>query len=76
MLGFKVQESKLRREVLKVASRSQKFVEEKLEKLIEETQINPSKKTEKILLEMDGCLLRTGVKISSEKTGLTKIRVY
>ena len=72
--GFKIEASKLRREVLKVASHSEKFVEEKLEKLIRETQINPSQKTETILLSMDGCLLRTGVKIPSKKTGLTKIR--
>ena len=72
--GFKVEASKLRREVLKVASRSEKFVEEKLEKLMGEPQINPNQKTETILLSMDGCLLRTGVKIPSEQTGLTKIR--
>ncbi len=72
--GFQVEKSKLRREVLKVARHSENFVEAKLEKLIEEPQINSSKKTKTILLEMDGCLLRTGVKIPSEKTGLTKIR--
>ena len=49
--GFNVVESKLRREVIKVAGLSEKCVEEKLVKSIEEAKINPSKKTERILLE-------------------------
>ena len=49
--GFKVEESKLRREVVKVAGLSEKFVEEKLAQSIEEAKINPSKKTERLLLE-------------------------
>ncbi len=70
MLGFKVESSKLRREVIKVAEFSEKFVEEKLEKAIKEAKINPNKRSEKILLELDGCHLRTGVKLSGDKVGL------
>ena len=72
--GFKVESSKLRREVVKVAGLSEKFVEEKLAKSIEEAKINPSKKTERLLLELDGCHLRTGVKVPISKAGVTKIR--
>ncbi len=72
--GFKVSSSKLRREVVKVAGLSEKFVEEKLAKSIEEAKINPSKKTERLLLELDGCHLRTGVKVPRNKAGVTKIR--
>ena len=74
MLGFKVEESKLRREVLLVAELSEKFVEERLEKSIEKGKIDQNQKTERILLELDGCHLRTGIKIPGDKIGLTKIR--
>ncbi len=67
--GFKVESGKLRREVIKVAELSEKFVEEKLEKAIKEAKSNPNKKTERILLELDGCHLRTGVKVSGDKVG-------
>ena len=72
--GFKVESSKLRREVVKVARLSEKFVEEKLAKSLEEAKINPSNKTERLLLELDGCHLRTGVKVPISKAGVTKIR--
>ncbi len=72
--GFNVEKSKLRREVLKVANFSEIFVEKRLEKSLEEAKINPHKKTERILLELDGCHLRTGLKVPSDKVGLTKIR--
>ncbi len=72
--GFKVESSKLRREVVKVAGLSEKFVEEKLAKSIEEAKINLSKKTERLLVELDGCHLRTGVKVPISKAGVTKIR--
>ena len=72
--GFKVEESKLRREVIKVAELSEKFVEEKLAKSIEEAKINPNEKTERLLLELDGCHLRTGVKVPKNQAGVTKIR--
>lgn len=72
--GFKVESSKLRREVVKVAELSEKFVEEKLAKSIEEAKINPNEKTERLLVELDGCHLRTGVKVPRSKAGLTKIR--
>ncbi len=49
--GFKVSSSKLRREVVKVAELSEKFVEDKLAKSIEEAEINPKKNTERLLLE-------------------------
>ncbi len=72
--GFKIEVSKLGREVKKVAILSEKFVEERLRQSREKANVNPSKKTERILLELDGCHLRTGVKISGKETGLTKIR--
>ncbi|MDJ0718928.1 MAG: hypothetical protein QNJ54_32670 [Prochloraceae cyanobacterium] len=74
MQGFKVEKSKLRREVLKVTYLSEKFVEKRLENSIEEDQSKSNKKTERILLELDGCHLRTGVKVPSERVGLTKVR--
>ena len=72
--GFKIEVSKLGREVKKVARLSEKFVEERLTQSRAKANVNPSKKTERILLELDGCHLRTGVKIPGNKTGLTKIR--
>ncbi len=36
--------------------------------------INSKQKTERLLLELDGCHLRTGVKVPGNKVGLTKIR--
>ena len=72
--GFKIEVSKLGREVKKVARLSEKFVEERLRQSREKANVNPSQKTERILLELDGCHLRTGVKIPGNKTGLTKIR--
>ena len=74
MLGFKVESSKLRREVIKVAELSEKFVDKRLEKSLEEAKINPTKKTKRLLLELDGCQLRTGLKVPGNKVGLTKIR--
>ncbi len=49
--GFKVEENKLRREVLKVADLSEKFVEERLEKSIQKGKSPQRQKTERILLE-------------------------
>ncbi len=72
--GFKVESSKLRREVIKVAELSEKFVDKRLEKSLEEAKINPTKKTKRLLLELDGCQLRTGLKVPGNKVGLTKIR--
>ena len=43
-------------------------------KSIKESKINPSQKTERVLLELDGCHLRTGVKVPISKAGVTKIR--
>ncbi len=48
-------------------------MEERLTQSREKANVNPSKKTERILLELDDCHLRTGVKIPGDKTGLTKI---
>ena len=72
--GFKVSSSKLRREVIKVAELSENFVDKRLEKSLEEAKINPTKKTRRLLLELDGCQLRTGLKVPGNKVGLTKIR--
>ncbi|MDJ0716829.1 MAG: hypothetical protein QNJ54_21880 [Prochloraceae cyanobacterium] len=72
--GFKIEVSKVGREVKKVARLSELFVEQRLEKSKAEGNINPTKKTGRLLLELDGCHLRTGLKISGDKTGLTKIR--
>ena len=72
--GFKIEVSKLRREVEKVAQLSENFVEERPAKSIEKANINPNKKTERLLLELDGCQLRTGLKIPGDKVGLTKVR--
>ena len=51
MLGFKVESSKLRREVIKVAELSENFVDKRLEESLEEAKINPTKKTRRLLLE-------------------------
>ncbi len=72
--GFKIEKSKLRREVLKVAELSEFFVEKRLKESIEKAKREGNKKTEEILLELDGCHLRTGLKIPGDKTGLTKVR--
>ncbi len=72
--GFKVDSSKLRREVIKVAELSEKFVDKRLEESLEEAKINPTKKTKRLLLQLDGCQLRTGLKVPGNKVGLTKIR--
>jgi len=53
---------------------SENFVDKRLEESLEEAKINPNKKTERLLLELDGCQLRTGVKVPRNKAGLTKIR--
>ena len=53
---------------------SENFVDKRLEESLEEAKINPNKKTERLLLELDGCHLRTGVKIPRSNGGLTKIR--
>ena len=66
--------SKVRREVEKIARLSENFVEQRLAKSIKLAHINPRKKTERLLLELDGCHLRTGVKVPGNKVGLTKIR--
>ena len=49
--GFKIESSKVRREVLQVARLSEKFVEQRLAKSQAEATINPRKKTERLLLE-------------------------
>ncbi len=72
--GFKIESSKVRREVLQIARLSEQFVEQRLAKSQAQATINPKTKTERLLLELDGCLLRTGVKVPEEKVGLTKIR--
>ncbi len=50
---------------------SEKFVEGRLTNKREKANVNPSKKTERILLELDGCQLRTGLKVPGNKVGLT-----
>ncbi len=72
--GFKIEVSKLGREVKKVAILSEIFVEKRLTNKREKAHVNPSQKTGRILLELDGCQLRTGLKVPGNKVGLTKIR--
>ncbi len=72
--GFRVEVSKMRREVLQIAKLSEAFVEQRLAKSQAQTNLNPINQTTRLLLELDGCHLRTGVKIPGSKVGLTKIR--
>ncbi len=72
--GFQVNSSKIRREVLKVADFSEIFVQKRLEQSQKLAETNPQKKTKRLLLELDGCHLRTGVKIAGDENKLTKIR--
>ena len=72
--GFSVEVSKMRREVLQIAQLSETFVEQRLVKSSEVTTINSLKNTARLLWELDGCHLRTGLKIFGDKVGLTKIR--
>lgn len=72
--GFSVETSKLRREVLQIAQLSERFVEQRLAESRAGATINSRQNTTRILLELDGCLLRTGVKVPGNQVGLTKIR--
>ncbi len=72
--GFAIEVSKMRREVLKIAQLSEVFVEQRLAKSQAQTNLNPRNQTARLLLELDGCHLRTGVKVPEHKVGLTKIR--
>ncbi len=62
------------RKTLKVAKKTVNFIKDKLENIVKKTQSNPTKKTKVILLELDGCLIRTGLKVPIDKNELTKIR--
>lgn len=53
--GFSVEVSKMRREVLQIAQLSERFVEQRLVESGDEATINSRKKTERLLLELDGC---------------------
>ena len=72
--GFKVESGKLRREVIKVAKFSEIFVRQRLELAKKKAEVNPQKKTERLLIELDGCHLRTGIKIPGTENELTQIR--
>ena len=72
--GFAVEVSKIRREVLQIAQLSERFVEQRLVESRAGATLNSKQKTERLLLELDGCHLRTGVKVPGNKVGLTKIR--
>ena len=72
--GFWVESSSVRREVENIAQLAQGYVEEKLTEARGKSNKELNQKTERILLELDGCQIRTGVKISSQKVGLTKVR--
>ena len=63
--GFKIESSKVRREVLQVARLSEKFVEQRLAKSQAEATINPRKKTERLLLEARWLSLENRSKSSS-----------
>ena len=76
--GWKVERSSLRPEVESIANIAQQYVENRLQKL--ETSfknlIPPSKRDgwNRILVELDGCQIRTGICVPSEKEELTPIR--
>ena len=69
--GFWVESSSVRREVENIAQLAQGYVEEQLTEAREKSPKELKQKTEKILLELDSCQIRTGVKISSQKVGFT-----
>ncbi len=72
--GFKIEKSRLKREVIKIAYRTEKFVKQRLKSAQNEPDIRQTHKTEKILIELDGCQLRTGIKIPINTVELTKVR--
>ncbi len=72
--GFKIEKSRQKPEVIKIAYRTENFIKQRLKSAENEPDIRQADKTEKILIELDGCHLRTGVKIPVERVELTKIR--
>ena len=76
--GWKVERSKIRREVESIANAAEQYVENRLQRL--ETSFKnltpPSKRDgwNRILVELDGCQIRTGISVPSEKEELTPLR--
>ena len=72
--GFWVEGSAVRREVEKIAQLAEEYVEQKLKTARKNSLNNLSKKTYRILLELDGCQIRTGLHFPSPKAELTPKR--
>ena len=72
--GFWVEGSTVRREVEKIAQLAEEYVEQKLKTARKNSLNNSSKKTYRILLELDGCQIRTGLHLPSPKAELTPKR--
>ena len=72
--GFKFERNKIRRITLKVAEKAVDFIENKLKNVLATSECDRTKKTEILLLELDGCQIRTGLKTPINKDELTKIR--
>lgn len=76
--GWKIERSSLRREVESIAKTGEQYVESRLQKL--ETSFKnltpPSKRDgwNRILVELDGCQIRTGVSVPTQKEELTRLR--
>ena len=78
MLGWKVERGAIRREVEAIANEAESYVEKRL--LALETKfknlIPPKKRTgwNRVLVELDGCQIRTGILMSSATEELTPLR--
>ena len=77
-LGWQVKRSKIRREVENIAELAFTYVEQRLLRLSKTFEnLQPPKKRngcQRILLELDGCQIRTGILKTKETEELTPIR--
>jgi hypothetical protein len=72
--GFSVERNKVRREVETIAQKAEIYVSKRLKNAKKKSKKYNSKNPQRILLELDGCQLRTGLMIPSEKEELTPKR--
>lgn len=74
--GWEINRASVRREVEKIAQKAEKFVEVKLFiarlKALKSLTIRPN--IEQLLVELDGCHIRTGILLPVEKAEVTKKR--
>ncbi len=72
--GFSGERNKVRREVETIAQKAEIYVSKRLKDAQKKGEKSLFKKPQRILLELDGCHLRTGLMIPSEKEELTTKR--